>query len=242
MRNNFSSVYDALTFDIDYEGYAQKIKQLLFIQGLRPKTVLEFGGGTGNLTEELYEEGTDYDFVDLDSEMLAAASAKDFASGVHFYHADILDFPMEKAYDLVLGNLNVVNYFTDKEKASAFFSRVKKHLTKNGLFLFDMNSPYKLRKIQGNETFVYERDNIFYTWENRLREPFIDYFLDFFVEENGLYRRFSEDFTERIYEVGEMEEMLREAGFKNIKTMDYDTGKSIGDETMRILWILPDFY
>ena len=55
---------------------------------------------------------------------------------------------------------------------------------------------------------------MFCVWQNFPREDDItDIALDFFVEENGVYTRFSEDFSERAYSGEELEKLLDEAGF-----------------------------
>ncbi|MDO5755447.1 MAG: class I SAM-dependent methyltransferase [Tissierellia bacterium] len=233
--NSFARLYDRLSFDIPYGEMGKRIRGILKDQNIDPKRVLEFGGGTGNLTQYLYQEGMVYDFVDVDREMLEIASSK-FGGKLHYYHCDIGEFPISGKYDLIIGNLNVVNYL-DKKTLEKLFPRFQRALSPGGIFFFDINSPYKLKEIQGNHSFIYEKDEIFYTWINELGKDYIDYYLDFFVEEeNGLYRRCSEDFTEYIYTIDDMEKLLKESGFSFVKSLDYDKGGPVSDDSLRILF------
>ena len=52
-------------------------------------------------------------------------------------------------------------------------------------------------------------------WQNSPREnDIVDISLDFFEEENGVYYRSSESFSERAYSDEQIREMLESAGFK----------------------------
>ena len=52
-------------------------------------------------------------------------------------------------------------------------------------------------------------------WQNSPREnDIVDISLDFFEEENGVYYRSSESFSERAYSDEQIREMLEIAGFK----------------------------
>ena len=105
--------------------------------------------------------------------------------------------------------------------------------------MFDINSEYKLKEILGNRSYIYEKEDIFYTWDNYYDpdENKVDFILDFFVEEQGLYRRFTEYQTERIYSVPEISSYLKNTGFKILEIIDFDTGDVPTGETQRILFI-----
>ena len=59
----------------------------------------------------------------------------------------------------------------------------------------------------------------FYVWENDFdeEENICDFYLSFFVkEENGTYRRFDEEHSEKAYNISEIKNLLSSAGFENI--------------------------
>ncbi|MDU2584693.1 MAG: class I SAM-dependent methyltransferase, partial [Anaerococcus prevotii] len=110
-------------------------------------------------------------------------------------------------------------------------------LKKGGLLVFDINSPYKIREIFGNECYVYEYEDIFYTWDNFYEDELCDMHLEFFVEnEDGSYRRISEFQQERLYEIEEVKEIIEDIGFKNIEIFDEDDMGSVKEESLRILF------
>ena len=70
---------------------------------------------------------------------------------------------------------------------------------------------------------MYESDNAFLVWQNSLQDNgrSIDIMLDIFTEnENGLYERESEDFTETAYSEEEIAAALIQAGFTDIEVFD----------------------
>ena len=71
----------------------------------------------------------------------------------------------------------------------------------------------------GNNTFVYDNDDVYCVWQNEYDDESktVEIFLDFFEEENGLYRRSSEYFTESAFSDETIRRLLKEAGFSDVK-------------------------
>ena len=88
------------------------------------------------------------------------------------------------------------------------------------MFVFDINTPHKLKNILGGNTYTYDENGIFYTWESHYDEDekLCDFYLSFFVEdEDGKYIRIDEEQTERAWEAEELKTMLVKAGFSDIE-------------------------
>ncbi len=85
------------------------------------------------------------------------------------------------------------------------FINVWNHLEDNGIFIFDINSYYKIKEIIGNNTFVEDRGgDLFYTWQNYYddEKDICDFYLTFFYSEDGhKYIRFDEEHREKAYKV-----------------------------------------
>lgn len=61
---------------------------------------------------------------------------------------------------------------------------------------------------------MYENDSVFCVWQNTPEDDNkVKIDLDFFEEENGVYYRSSESFSERAYTDDEIRKMLTDAGF-----------------------------
>lgn len=239
MYQEFSFYYDLLTFDINYEFYANSIVQALEKRGIKEGRILEIACGTGNLTKHLAEKNFDILAFDNSEEMLNVAYPKlmDF-DNVSIIKQDMFKFPYENfEFDAVISLLDVINYIRKEEDIERLFKKVYSSLKSGGMFIFDLNSENKLKSVLGNNTYVYEKDNVFYTWENSLKCDEVSFILNFFVEEDGVYHRFEERQVERYYSNEFIVEMLKNAGFTNIHFFDEDNGKVYKEgKTQRILF------
>lgn len=227
-------VYDELSKDIPYDYYAKKIFEK--VGRLKNKKILEIGGGSGLFTK-YFQKAKEIHFLEPSRDMMKKAK-KRIGGNISYYLEGIETFETEEKFDLILANLNIFNYIQETAELFKIFQKVHSWLKEEGFFIFDINSPYKLRKILGNETYIYEAEDIFYTWENFHEEPYLYSRLNFFLlEEDGKYRREEEELVERIYEIEEICELLEMAGFSEIEILDYDTFSEKTLESQRIVLI-----
>ena len=107
-----------------------------------------------------------------------------------------------------------------------------------GVFIFDMNTPYKHEKILSNNTFIYDMDEVYCAWQNSYNKDkattSID--LDFFIknEDDECYERYSESFCEYAYEPQEIFKILEICGFEILNTYDDYSDNPVNAETQRI--------
>ncbi len=210
--NDFAYIYDALTDDVDYDQFLQFIKKIFKLNNLKPELVLELACGTGNFTKRLEEEG--YDVIALDNSEQMLDVAREKCENVLFLNQDMTEFELYGTVDAIVCVLDGVNYITDKRKLQKMFKLCHNYLNYDGMLIFDINSEYKLKNIIGNNTFVNDTDDIFYTWENELLKDKVNFYLTFFVKEDEKYLRFDEVHTERIYKETELLDMLKKADFE----------------------------
>lgn len=238
MYNKFSDFYDILVFDIDYKKYANNIYKILNDNKIYSGSILEIGAGTGNLTKKLAEnQNFSIQAFDYSDQMLNHAFNKlaDY-DNVQVFKFDMYKFPYQDyEYDAIVSLLDVINYIRDEDKLKQLFSSIYKGLKQGGVFAFDLNSKYKLLDVLGNNTYVYEHKNIFYTWENTLEDDFVYFDLNFFVKENGNYSRIRENQIEKYYPLDYIIDLLKQVGFKQVSHKDEDGGPYIEDKTQRIL-------
>ncbi len=219
----FASLYDKLIKeDIDYKKAASFINSE--ITKKIDNIVLDLACGTGSLTSELASFGYDMIGIDISVDMLDIAKTKN--PDTLFLCQDMREFELYGTVDCICSMTDSLNYITDKEDLEKVFSLAKNYLNPECPFIFDLNSYYKLHDILGNNTFTYDEDDIFYVWENSFDEDenICDFYLSFFEkEENGLYRRFDEEHSERAYKREEIETLLYKTGFKSVFCYsDYD--------------------
>lgn len=238
MYNRFSDLYDKLVFDIDYKLYAENIAKILLEKNISDASILEIGCGTGNLTQEISKISKDILAFDISEEMLNHAYNKlIYLENVNLIKYDMYKFPYEKyEFDAIVSLLDVINYIINPEKIKELFYKIYQGLRDGGVFIFDINSKYKLLEVLGNNHFVFEKDNIFYTWESSLEGNLVHFELNFFVKVNNLYERIEEKQIERYYSIDFIINLLEEVGYKEIKFVDEDGGEFVEGKTQRILF------
>ena len=108
-----------------------------------------------------------------------------------------------------------------------------------GLFIFDVNTLYKHRKILGANAFNFAMEGLFCCWQNELRDDDgVNIYLDFFEEESdGRYSRYSENFTEMYFELSDMEKSLLKNNFDIIGIYDGFSENPVKKDSQRALYV-----
>ena len=213
--------YDALTYDIPYEKILQFWETLLKRYRLRPETVLDLACGTGSLSVLLAEHGYRVIGVDLSEEMLAVADEKcsHLAENRPFFACQPMQrLRLPEQVDSVICALDSINYLQKPADCRKTFQRVAKALTPGGLFVFDINTPCKLRGLDG-QVFLDETDDTYCVWRTEFDEKkrLCYYGMDIFRLHDAGWQRSFEEHIEYVYEPEELEAWLREAGFTDIR-------------------------
>ncbi len=219
-------VYDRLNAEIDYAAWAD-FMEMCFDRFLpaRPELVLDLACGTGSMTLELASRGYDMIGVDGSAEMLSEAySRATERQGILFLHQDMRSFELYGTVGAITCCLDSLNYLLSEDDLNACFASVHNYLDPNGLFLFDMNTPYKFRYVYGNNAYVLEdelvwdegtdteeRAAVYCGWQNTYHPDtaICEFDLSLFEElPNGSYRRTDEHQTERCYTLDEIRDAL----------------------------------
>lgn len=229
---NFAFLYDTLTDDVEYEkrcDYLEKIfsKHLDF----KPSLIADLGCGTGTVCTNLSDRG--YDMIGIDSSemMLGEAFKKKGERQILYLNQDMTSFELYGTVDVFLSMLDSMNYITSLEELEDVFALVKNYLNPGGIFVFDINTPYKYEQVLSDNTFTYDDKGIFYVWENSFDGEYCDFLINFFVEENGTYSRFTEEHTQRCHTFKEVLGLIEKSGLSlegvyNDLTFDDPTGTS----------------
>lgn len=220
----FAEIYDSLMKpDFDYEKTADFIENIFITHDKNPDSVVDLACGTGNLTIPLARRGYDMIGIDKSADMLSVARGKCNDNKILFLNQDMTAPDLYGTTDAFLCMLDGINYCLNSRALLNMFKRIKTcFLNPGGVFVFDISSVHKLKKIIGNNTFVHNDEKIFYSWENRFYKKLrlSDMYLNFFVKEGTLYRRFSERHLQRAYSAEELTEILKESGFSKITVYD----------------------
>ncbi len=216
MYTEFADIYDKLMSDVEYEKWADFYIEIFKKYNLSPKLVLDLGCGSGTLTKIMSDRGFDMTGIDSSLAMLNKAREKD--EGILFLNQDMTDFELYGTMGAILSSLDCINYITEEEKLLKTFSLVYNYLDYDGVFIFDINTPYKLKNILGGNTYTYDENGVFYAWESIYEDKLCDFYLTIFTkEENGAYSKIEEYQTERAWSLAEIKKLLKKAGFSDIK-------------------------
>ncbi len=227
MYKYLSSCYDEFMQDVDYDAWAKKIAGYI---GNRKKGV-DCGCGSGLITMRLKKMGYDVIGTDLSTEMLERARENFRRENLNItlVRMDSENLVVGKKVDFITAVCDVVNYMKKPEK---FFVRAYNALADDGVLLFDISSKYKLTEIIGNNVFTDSTDNVTYIWSNSLSEKQnkVEMFLTFFVKnKDGSFDKEEENQIQYIYEVDDLVEKLRAAGFGKVEYFGFE-GKNVAQE------------
>lgn len=218
MYTNFAYIYDELTNDIDYSRWADYIEKLFKRYRVKPSLILDLGCGTGSFAVEMASRGYEMIGIDSSPDMLACARNKSESKNldVLFINQDMVDFELYGTVDAVVCLLDSINYVTSKRDVTRVFKLVRNYLNPGGLFIFDINTPYKFEHVLSENVFYEVRDDLAFIWENRYdkRRKLCEFDLTFFIKRGEYFQRHDEIHVERAYSLDEIGEMAERAGLK----------------------------
>lgn len=213
--------YDELTTDIDYAAIVAFLETVLHDRGIRPETVLDLACGTGSASILLAARGYRVIGADISEEMLTVAAQRASAlpgNAPFFVRQPMQRLRLPEPVDAVFCLLDSLNYLTQPEDCRQTFRRVFRALRKGGAFLFDVNTPQKLRGLDG-QVFLDENEESYCVWraEYEPEERILYYGIDLFRKTGALWARSFEQHCEYAYEPQELCAWLREAGFSSVE-------------------------
>ena len=119
--------------------------------------------------------------------------------------------------DLAVCALDSLDYITDPEDCRQALRRVYRVLNPGGCFIFDVNTPQKLRAMDG-QVFLDEDEDVYCVWRGSFDEEtnICSYGMDLFQRQGDLWLRSFEEHQEYAYSAEQLTGYLKEAGFTHI--------------------------
>ncbi len=210
----FAQVYDSLTKNVEYEKRAEYIFSLLNQNGINSGIMLDLACGTGTLSKYFSDYGFDMILTDNSPDMLAKAKQKN--PGALILCQDMTELDLYGTIDCAVCSLDSINHLTRILDVRKTFDKVSLFMNPGGIFIFDVNTVYKHRKILADNAFVYETDSSYCVWQNSLNKKTdeVSITLDIFTKEKKLYSRHTESFSERAYDIKNIKKWLEYSGFR----------------------------
>ena len=215
-------VYEKLNSEIDYSKWADFIEACFDKHlGERPSLVLDLACGTGTMTRELARRGYDMIGIDGSADMLSEAYLKkEEGERTLYLNQDMREFELYGTVGAVTCCLDSINYLLCEEDVKKTFSLVHNYLDPNGLFLFDVNTPYKFENIYSDNAYILEDEidgtAVFCGWQNSFNKEsgICDFYLSLFEENEGAYLRFDEHQQEKCYTTDTLTHILEQCNFE----------------------------
>lgn len=211
--------YDRLTNDVDYDATVDFYWEILKREGLHPRTAVDLACGTGSVALRLAEKGLKVTAVDMSEEMLtvAAQKAQAAANPPVFVRQRLQALALPRGVDLAVCALDSLDYITDPADCLEAVRRVYRALNPGGCFIFDVNTPEKLRAMDG-QVFLDEDENVYCVWRGEFDEKtnICSYGMDLFQRRGSLWRRSFEEHREYAYSREQLTGFLKQAGFTAI--------------------------
>lgn len=240
---DFARVYDEFMDQTPYDEWLENILTVFDRYGIKDDaSILDLGCGTGKMARRLAKKGYEVTAVDNSMDMLEVAASEE-DDGILYVLQDMISLELPKKVDAVVSICDCMNYILEKDDLREVFTRVKRFLKEDGVFMFDMNSHYKYREILACNTFAEDREDASFIWDNFYDEEdrINEYQLSLFIQnEQGTYNKYEELHLQKAYEEEEIKNLLFEAGFKNVSVYDAETLDEVKEDTQRIYFIADD--
>lgn len=235
----FAELYDQLMDDFDYPAWSEYYLELIRKMGVQPKSMCDCACGTGSLTIPFAAHGIRVTGVDISGEMLEIAAQKARKNGVQamFVRQDMSKLKLPRSVDALVCGCDGVNYLLTDAQVMDFFKSAHAAIKPGGVLAFDISSAYKLEQVLGNGFYGEERDDVAYLWSNKwdAEKRTVQMDLTFFRREsNGLYRRFTENHTQRAHDPENLISLLTACGFAQINVYGDRTFDAPRADEMRI--------
>ena len=241
LYDDFAKLYDNLIKqDINYDSICDYIEEIFRRYKKTPSLICDLACGTGNITLPMSQRGYDMIGVDISDKMLSIAREKsqETHNDILYICQDLRKIDLFGTCDAFLCMTDGFNYITSLNSLKNIFKRIHNcFMNKGGLFIFDISSEYKLRNILGNNTYIYNTDDIFYSWENTYKPPVCKMELNFFIKEKIGYRHFEEMHIQRAYSINQIKQALIDSGFSSVDVLGGYSFESPSEDEQRLVFV-----
>jgi len=239
---NYSSYYNLLYKDKDYNGEAGFIYDLIQKYSPGTKNVLDLGCGTGGHDFLLAEKGYAMTGVDMSEEMLSIARSQPLnhstAQQLNFLHGDIRTFRMDKKFETTISLFHVMSYQTTNEDFLSALRTAKAHLASGGIYIFDFwygpavltdRPAVRVKKLEDDQIQVIRlAEPVMHANKNLVDVNYTVWIKD---KKSTMTEEIRETHHMRYWFLPEIEHLIKEAGFEMLNHGEWMTGKQPGFDT-----------
>jgi SAM-dependent methyltransferase len=233
----FAEVYDRVMRPVGYEMWADYVLELCEAYGRQPRQIIDLACGTGSTTLPFARRGCRVTGVDRSPDMLAVARLKAAEQGfdIAFVLGDMRAFEAPEPADLVTCLYDSINYLLGPDDLAEACRAVRRALKPDGLFIFDVNTRYRLSQVE-DEVLVFQDDDYCLVWRNTYDASLERWRADLtgFVRRGEVFERFQERHEERPYDPADIEAALAAGGLELLGMFEAFGYEPVTKETNRI--------
>ena len=202
----------------DRTEMASYIRRLICQHKPKARTLLELACGTGAILKVLAKS---YDVAGLDVSPQMLSLARKKLPHVRFHRKDMVRFELGKQFDVIICVFDSINHVLKFAGWQKVFRNAARHLEKDGLFLFDINTEAKLERLINAPTWVHKFGrNLEFINVTHGRRGIANWNIRVFEHRRGnKYGLFEEDIKEISFPVNKIKAALRKQ-FNSIKVID----------------------
>lgn len=188
------------------------------------KTILETACGTWKVARELIKNKYKVTGLDISEKMLKKAEKN--LDKKSLVLADMTDFDLTKTFDAVLCNYNSICHLLKWEQWQGFFDMVNKHLEKDWLFVFDINTLYEFDSITNDFAQFYNFWEDTVCLEMKKKDWIYEWLVKIFKKsDDKKYDLIEEVVRENSFPINKIKKELKEKWFKFLEMIDYHYGE-----------------
>ena len=232
--NEFAYFYDEFNGEADYDALYAHIHKELTAHGITDGILADLGCGTGELTLMLTQAGYDMIGIDQSEEMLCVVRDKAEQLGLSgrllLLQQDLLKLDL---YGTIRGAVSTFDIFNHISELDTAIANAGFFMEEGGVFLFDMNTPYKHRQVLGENAFTFEEEDASCVWRNHYsaEDRRVEITVDIDYRETG--EHFHEQFYEYTYDLAAIRAALERHGFVLESVCDGETFGQLTEESER---------
>ena len=213
----------------------EQVGQILALTGMQAGNVLDLCCGPGRHAIEFARQGFNVTAVDRSPYLLDRARdhAGAVEAAIEFVREDMRQFRRPGAFDLAVNMFTSFGYFEDPEEELRVLRNVNESLRENGVFVMELLGKEYLAAHWVNSRCLDFADGTLLVQRAKVREEWTRVFCEWTVIRAGQARTHRFDHT--IYSGRELKDLLRAAGFSQVRLYGDLGGAPYGVDAQRLV-------
>ena len=240
MNSNIVDYDFAKAWDINQGAFAHNVAQKLLTHGEMTNkqftSVYDIVCGASNLLSFFSDHGLKCYGTETRQGMYEYSKEK-LPSATFYLTKNLYELPGKEKIDLITCTHDVINYLEDFSEWENLFKNVSKKISKNGLFMFDYYTKYKLSNWQETTFTTTPHLDCLTTVKSGIFDKTIITY-QYYINYENFYVKTKDVITECYFDDERIVEALKKAGFKNIQLVDENFNPLTSTQYVERIYVL----